>query len=138
MAKHRRSRSSTSAVPTPSIPVDPLPLTLRDVYLLTTDAGQEMAVGSLTVVVDHPGLSVLAPDGRIAAVLTWSDLTVLRTAGPVSAPGGENAVLLVAASRQRSHRFAVPTSDPVALEATIAEITGVPAPDPPPRRRRRR
>jgi hypothetical protein len=111
---------------------------LGDVYLLTADSGGQLAIPGLNIVVDQEGLSVLAPDGRIAAALTWSQLLVLRTAGRMSAPGGEDAVLLVVASAQRTHQFAVPTSNPFDLETTIAEITGLPGPEPAPRPRRRR
>ena len=83
-------------------------------------------------------LSVLAPDGTAAAELSWAELTVLRTAGPTTAPGGEDAVLLEAASVLRTHRFAVPTDESGALEKTVAAITGVSEDDPPRRTRRRR
>ena len=93
MAKHRRGRSKTAPA------VDLLPLTLGDVYLLTAESDGQLAVGGLAVVIDHQGLSVFAPNGTAAAELSWSELTVLRTAGPTTAPGGEEAVLLEAAER---------------------------------------
>jgi hypothetical protein len=111
---------------------------LGDVYLLTAESGGQLAIPNLTIVIDQEGLSVLAPDGRIAATLTWSELLVLRTSGRLSAPGGEDAVLLLVASAQRTHQFAVPTSDPFELETTISDITGLPGPEPAPRSRRRR
>lgn len=132
MAKHRRGRSHESPA------VEPLPLSLRDVYLLTAESGGRMAVGGLTLMVDHLGLTVFAPDGGAAAVLAWADLTALRTTGRTTGPGGEDAVLLEASSASRTHRFAVPTVDAGALETTVAAITGVPAVDPPRRSRRRR
>jgi hypothetical protein len=132
MAKHRRGRSKESPA------VDLLPLRLADVYLLTAESEGQLAVGGLALVIDHRGLSVFAPDGTAAAELAWSELTVLRTAGPATAPGGEDAVLVEAASALRTHLFAVPTGDSVALEATMAAITGVADDDPrrPARRRR--
>jgi hypothetical protein len=132
MAKHRRGRSKES--PT----VDLLPVTLADVYLLTAESDGQLAVGGLALVVDHRGLSVFAPDGTAAAELAWSELTALRTAGPATAPGGEDAVLLEAASALRTHVFAVPTSDAAALETTVAAIAGAAEVNPPRRARRRR
>jgi hypothetical protein len=132
MAKHRRGNSSETPV------VDPLPLALAEVYLLTAESDGQLAVGGLTLVVDHSGLTVFAPNGTTAAALAWSDLTILRTAGATTAPGGEGAILLEASSAVRTHRFAVPTEDAFALESTIATITGVPAGDPPRRGKRRR
>jgi hypothetical protein len=131
MAKHRRGRSKES--PAASL----LPLTLADVYLYTAESDGQLAVGGLTLVIDDRGLSVWAPDGTVAAELAWSELSVLRTAGPATAPGGEDAVLLEAASALRRHLFAVPTGDSGALEATVAALTGR-ADDGPPRRARRR
>jgi hypothetical protein len=135
MAKHRRRPGKRSA------PADlPLsfPLSLSGVYLLTAESDGQMAVGQLTLIIDDHGFSVMAPDGEIAAALAWSELTVLQTAGRVSAPGGEDAVLLEAASSARTHRFAVPTADPVTLESTIAALTGVPPAGPSRRTGRRR
>jgi hypothetical protein len=132
VAKHRRRRS-----PQPP-PVDRLPLSLRDVYLLTAESGGQLAVGGLALVVDHGGLTVVAPDGSTAARLAWPDLTVLRTGGRTTAPGGVDAVVLEAASATRTHRFVVPTGDADALEFTIAAITGGRDPDPRRRSRRRR
>jgi hypothetical protein len=131
MAKHRRGRSKES--PAAGL----LPLTLAGVYLFTAESDGQLAVGGLALVIDHRGLSVFAPEGTVAAELAWSELTVLRTAGPTTAPGGEEAVLLEAASALRKHLFAVPTGDSVALEAAMAAITGT-AEDNPPRRGRRR
>ena len=119
---------------------DPLPLSLRDVFLLTAESAGQVAVGQLTVVIDDHGLTVLAPDGSTATALTWAGLTVLHTTGRTSAPDGREAVLLEASSSGRTHRFAVPAADPVALEGTIALITGVPGAGSSgrePRRRRR-
>jgi hypothetical protein len=132
MAKHRRGRSH------PSVVVDLLPLSLGDVYLLTAESDGQLAVSGLTLVVDGEGFTVFAPDGTTAAVLTWSELTVLKTAGPTTAPGGEEAVLLEASSTLRTHRFAVPTGDVAGLETRIAAITGVRDTDPRRRARRRR
>jgi hypothetical protein len=132
MAKHRRGRAEEP------FPVDPLPLSLDPVYLLTAESGGEQAVDGLALVVDHNGLTVLGPNGTTAAAMTWSELTVLRTAGRTTTPEGNGAVVIEAATTARTHRFSVPTEDAVALEATIAAITGVPAADPPRRTRRRR
>ena len=132
VAKHRRGRSPESP------PVDRLPLSLGDVYLLTADSDGQLAVGGLALVVDQVGLTVCAPDGSTAAALAWADLTILRTGGRTTAPGGEDAVLLEAASATRTHRFVVPTGDADSFESTIAAITGVPNPDSPRRSRRRR
>jgi hypothetical protein len=113
-------------------------LSLGDVHLLTAESDGQLAVGPLTLIIDDQGLSVIAPDGVTAAALTWAELTVLRTAGRVRAPGGEDAVLLEASSSLRTHRFAVPTDDPVTLESTISALTGVPPTGAPRRDRRRR
>lgn len=96
MAKHRRGRSTESPPP------DPLPLSLEDVYLLTAESDGRLAVPGLGLLVDHLGFTVLAPDGRTAAWLTWSELTALRTGGRITAPGGEDAVLLEASSAQHT------------------------------------
>jgi hypothetical protein len=119
-AKHRRRL----ALRPPA--VDPLPLLLPDVYLLTAESAGQLAVAHLTLVIDERGLAVLAPDGSTATALTWAELTVLQTTGRTSAPDGRDVVLLEASSAVRTHRFAVPAADPVALENTIALITGVP------------
>jgi hypothetical protein len=132
VAKHRRGRAPEGP------PVDRLPLSLRDVYLLTAASDGQLAVGGLALVVDHVGLTVMAPDGSNAAVLAWPDLTVLRTSGRTTAPGGQAAVLLEAASATRTHRFVVPTGDADTFEVTIAAITGAPDPDSRRRWRRRR
>jgi hypothetical protein len=132
MAKHRRGRANEPPV------ADPLPLSLGDVYLLTAESDGRVAVGGLTLVVDQNGLTVVAPSGSTAAALAWSELTVLRTVGATTAPAGESAVLLEAASAVRTHRFAVPTEDAFTLETTIASITGIPAVEPPRPRKRRR
>jgi hypothetical protein len=118
--------------------VDLLPLSLGGVYLLTAESDGQLAVSGLTLVVDGEGFTVFAPDGTTAAVLAWSELTVLKTAGPTTAPGGEGAVLLEASSKLRTHRFAVPTGDVAGLETAIAAITGVRDSDPRRRARRRR
>ncbi len=131
MAKHRRGRSNASAVG------DRLPLSFSEVYLLTAESQGQLAVGGLTLVVDHDGLSVVAPHGSTAAALAWSELTVLRTEGRTTAPGGEEAVFLEASRGERTHRFVVPTDDASSLESTIAAITGVPGPEPSRRARRR-
>jgi hypothetical protein len=138
MAKHRRGRSTTSAASAPTTTVSPLPLSLADVYLLTAESEGREAVGGLTLVVDQDGLTVITPHRTTAARLTWSELTVLKTAGRTRAPGGEEAVLLEATGARRSHRFVVPTEDPLALEATMAEITGIPPPVPNRKSRRRK
>jgi hypothetical protein len=95
-------------------------------------------VGGLALVVDQVGVTVGAPDGAIIAVLAWPDLTALRTTGRTAAPGGQDAVLLEAATATRTHRFLVPTADADGFERTIAAITGVPDPDSRRRSRRRR
>ena len=123
MAKHRRRPGIRSA--SAGLPLS-FPLSLGGVYLLTAESDGQLAVGQLTLIIDDQGLSVITPDGETAAALAWSELTVLQTAGPVRAPGGEDAVLLEASSSARTHRFAVPTADPVTLESSIAAITGVP------------
>jgi hypothetical protein len=132
MAKHRRGHSNEPAA------VNPLPLSLDDVYLLTAESDGQMAVGGLSLVVDHNGLVVSSPAGTTAAALTWSEMTVLRTAGRTTILEGPDAVVLEASTAIRTHRFAVPTGNPGALEAAIGAITGVPAPDPPHRGRRHR
>ncbi len=138
MAKHRRGRSVTSAASEPAMAMNPLPLSLADVYLLTAESEGREAVPGLTLVVDHDGLTVITPHRTTAARLAWSELTVLKTAGRTRAPGGEEAVFLEAAGTQRSHRFVVPTDDPLALEATMAAVTGIPPPAVPRKSRRRR
>jgi len=131
-AKHRRGRSTEAAA------VDPLPLSLGDVYLLTAESDGQLAVGGLALVVDHGGLTVFSPNGTVAASLAWAELTVLRTTGRTTAPGGEGAVLLEASSPTSTHRFAVPTGDATTFESAIAIITGVPVTDSRRRSRRRR
>ena len=93
-------------------------------YLLTAESEGQLAIGQLTLVIDDLGLSVIAPDGETAAALAWSEFTVLQAVRRLQAPGGEGAVLLEASSAVRTHRFAVPTADPAALESTIAALTG--------------
>jgi hypothetical protein len=122
MAKHRRGRASESQA------MDPLPLTLGGVYLLTAESNGELAVGGLALEINHRGLTVFGPGGAPAADLAWAELSALRTAGRTTAPGGEDAVVLEASSSLRTHRFAVPTADADAFETAIVTITGVPAP----------
>ena len=118
--------------------MDLFPLSLPDVYLLTSESAGQLAVGHLTLVIDEHGLAVLAPDGSTATALTWAELTVLQTTGRTAAPDGRDAVLIEASSSVRTHLFAVPAADPAALESTIASITGVPGVEPSGRERRRR
>src|ERR1700722_19327139 len=103
MAKHGRGRSRE----TPA--VDPLPLTLHDIYLLTAESDGQLALPGLGLVIDSQGLTVFTPEGATAAALAWSELTVLRTAGRSTTPGGEHGVILEARSERRTHRFVVPT-----------------------------
>jgi hypothetical protein len=131
MAKHRRGRTAASKPAKADAAVDRLPLSLPDVYLLTAHSAGQEAVGGLTLTIDQDGLTVIAPHGTTAAQLTWSELTLLETVGHTRAPGGEEAVALEATGPVRTHRFIVPTEDPVALEATIAAITGDTRPDRP-------
>ncbi|MGH9018203.1 MAG: hypothetical protein ACRDY1_10695 [Acidimicrobiales bacterium] len=113
-------------------------MALERAYLLTAQSNGELAVGDLTLVLDDVGLTIVSPHGTTASVLPWADLTGLRTDGPVTAPGGEGAVLLEASSATRIHRFAVPTTDVGAFESTIATVTGAPSrPTTRPSRRRR-
>jgi len=118
--------------------VNPLPLSLADVYLLTAESDGNEAVAGLTLVVDQDGLTVITPHGTTGARLTWSELTVLKTAGRTRAPGGEEAVVLEASGARRTHRFVVPTDDPGAFETTMAGITGVPPPDVPRKSRKKK
>jgi hypothetical protein len=111
---------------------------MKDVFLLTAESDGQQAVGGLTVTVDQGGLTVISPHGTTAAQFAWPELTVLRTAGRTPAPGGEEAVLLEVSGPGRTHRFAVPTDDPVVLETTIAGITGIPAPETPRKKSRKR
>jgi hypothetical protein len=132
MARHRKHRGAIEEK------ANPLPLTLRDVYLLTAESDRQLAVNGLGLVVDDFGLTVVSPEGKTAAKLAWSELTSLRSKGPTTAPAGESAVLLEATSATRAHQFLVPTEDPAALERVIAVVTGIPVPVPAGRRGRRR
>jgi hypothetical protein len=130
MAKHRRGRANEPGA-------NPLPLLLDDVYLLTAESDGQLALGGLSLVVDHQGLTVSAPNGTTAAAMAWSELTVLRTAGRTTVSEGEGVVVLEASTAARTHRFAVPSDNAGALEAAIAAVTGVPTADSPRRRRQR-
>jgi hypothetical protein len=132
MARHRKRRGATEAE------TNPLPLTLRDVYLLTAESDRQLAVNGLGLIVDEFGLTVLSPEGRTAAQLAWSELTSLRTMGRSTSPAGEPALLLEATSAARAHQFLVPTEDPSALERLIGVVTGIPIPAATGRRGRRK
>lgn len=106
----------------PTGPFDSFELTLSDVYLLTTQAGREVVVPGLKVVVDQLGLTVLKPDGEVGAVLAWGKLRTIGTGERMQTPSGTPAVVVEATSDIRSHRFAVPTDDPEGLEAVVAEL----------------
>jgi len=106
-------------------PFESFELTLSDVYLLTTDGGEEVAVPGLGVVIDQQGLTVTKPDGSVGAVVEWSDLKSLRAAERMEVePGSPPAVVVEAVSNVRAHRFAVPTDDPEGLERVIGELAG--------------
>jgi len=99
-------------------------LSARDVYLLTTtETGGRVAVPGLALTVDQLGLTVFKPDGTVAAVLAWEQLTGLAAAARTRTPAGRDAVVMEASTTsKRTHRFVVPTEDPAAFEAALAEL----------------
>jgi hypothetical protein len=125
------------AVPMPADPGSPPPessLVLAGAYLLTEDSNGQLAVPSLTLVLDPAGLTVLKPDGQAGAAVTWNDMSALNATGRMRTPTGHPGVVVEAVTSARTHRFMVPADDPDRLEREIARVVGIAGP----RRRRRR
>ncbi len=103
-------------------PADPIsrPLSMPGAYLLTTDPeGNQIAVPNLTLTVDKLGMKVARQDGRLAAQFTWKELSHMEGVDTVDAPDGRPALLLEIASKERMHRFIVPSAGPEELTSMI-------------------
>jgi len=125
--------------PAPSRPFESFELTLSDVYLLTKDGNEEVAVPGLGVVINQSGLTVSKADGSIVAVVAWQDLQSLRTTDRMQVePDAPPAVVVEAVSSVRAHRFAVPTDDPDGLERVISDLAVLKEPPKKPKERRSR
>jgi len=99
-----------------------IPLLLSDVYLLTAESEGRVAVPGLTVLLDESGLAVGKPDGAVAATVAWADVTRLVASGRIRTPAGSPGVVVQAVTTSRSHRFVVPTDDPLGLEREITQL----------------
>jgi hypothetical protein len=78
----------------------------------------------MALVIDQVGITLLKPDGRVGAVLPWSDLTSVTATGAARTPDGDRALMIEAVAGERSHRFLVATHDPDGLRAVIEEVVG--------------
>lgn len=112
----------TSVVPPASAEV----LVMPDAFLLTEDASGQLAVPSLTLVVDATGLTVVKPDGVAGALLAWDDIVDLQVPGRMRTPTGTPGLVLEAVTAARTHRFMVPDDRPDELERRIAEMASGP------------
>jgi len=112
----------TSVVPPAGAEV----LVMPDAFLLTEDANGQLAVPSLTVVVDAIGLTVVKPDGVAGAVLAWDDIVDLQVAGRMRTPTGAPGLVLEAVTASRTHRFMVPDDHPDELERRIGAMAAGP------------
>jgi len=92
------------------------PFVVSDVYLLTADSNGQVAVPGLSLVIDATGLTVHRPDGVVAAVVAWSDMTELVASRRMRTPAGNPGIVVETTTASRSHRFVVPTDDPDSLE----------------------
>ena len=118
---------------------DPFSLTLQDVHLVSswltpTSPGasggargavgpaKDVAIGGMALVFDQLGVTLLKPGGGVGAVLPWSDLTSVKAAGAARTPEGGRALMIEAATAERSHRFLVATDDPDGLRGVIDQI----------------
>jgi hypothetical protein len=138
--------TETSQPPTPrstgsGATGEPFALTLHDVHLVSSwltpkpsgarggAAGavvpaKDVAIGGMALVIDQLGITLLKPGGGVGAVLPWSDLTSVTARGPARTPDGEPALMIEAATAERSHRFLVATGDPDGLRAVVDEVVG--------------
>jgi hypothetical protein len=98
------------------------PLLLSDVYLLTADSEGRIAVPGLTVLLDESGLTVRKPDGEIGAIVAWADVTTLVASMRMRTPAGSQGVVVEVVTPSRTHRFVVPTDDPLGLESMITHL----------------
>lgn len=117
------------------------PLLLADVYLLTAESGGRTALPGLSLVLDPVGITVHRPDGTMAAVVAWSDMTGCNASRRMRTPAGQPGAVLEAVTGARAHRFLVPADDPDALERDVvhaAAVAGVGVAGSRPGRRRRR
>ncbi|HYA67683.1 MAG TPA: hypothetical protein VED63_03025 [Acidimicrobiales bacterium] len=95
---------------------------MPDAFLLTEDANGQLAVPSLTLVVDATGLTVVKPDGLAGAVVAWDDIVDLQAAGRMRTPTGAPGLVLEAVTAARTHRFMVPDDRPDELERRIGAM----------------
>jgi len=100
-------------------------LVLAGAYLLTEDSNGQLAVPSLTVVLDPAGLTVVKPDGQAGAAVAWADMFALTATGRMRTPTGHPGVVVEAVTSARTHRFMVPADDPDRLEREIARVVGI-------------
>lgn len=98
------------------------PLVLSDVYLLTAESDGSVAVPGLTVMIDGSGLTVRKPDGSIAAVVSWVDVSGLGATRRIRTPAGSHGVIVEAETSSRTHRFVVPSDNPDGLEYEINQV----------------
>jgi hypothetical protein len=98
------------------------PLVLSDVYLLTAESDGNVAVPGLTVMLDGSGLTVRKPDGAIAAVVPWAEVSGLTASRRIRTPAGSHGVIVEAVTSFRTHRFVVPSANPDGLEYEIGQL----------------
>ncbi len=99
-------------------------LLLSDVYLLTAESDGKIAVPGLTVMLDGSGLTVRKPDGAIATVLPWAEVSGLGATRRIRTPAGSHGVIVEAVTGSRTHRFVVPSDNPDGLEYEINQVAG--------------
>jgi hypothetical protein len=99
-------------------------LLLSDVYLLTAESDGKIAVPGLSVMVDGSGLTVRKPDGSIAVVLPWAEVSGLGATRRIRTPAGSHGVIVEAVTSSRTHRFVVPSANPDGLEYEIDQLAG--------------
>ena len=98
------------------------PFVVSDVYLLTAESDGTVAVPGLSLVVDATGLTVHRPDGAVAALVAWADMTGIVATRRMRTPAGSPGVMVEVATSSRQHRFVIPADDPDALERDISHF----------------
>jgi len=109
-----------------SVPVAPPSrgsLVMEDVFLLTADGDEPMAVPRLALVLDRAGVVVRRPDGAVGATVPWSEVTTVSASGRMHTPEGGTGVVVEAVTASRVHRFLVPTGDSEGLERDVARVS---------------
>lgn len=97
-------------------------LVMEDVFLLTGEGDEPVAVPHLALVLERTGVVVRRPDGGVGATVPWSEVTAVSASGRMHTPEGRLAVVVEAVTPDRTHRFLVPTDDSEGLQRDVARV----------------